>query len=101
MIPTIGRIVHAVIQDANGAPITRPAIIVRVWGETADAAINVQVFTDSGGRLGENDGLPNCVWQTSLRHDETALPAVGTWHWPPNQQSGVRGQESRPPANPS
>jgi hypothetical protein len=81
MKPTIGRIVLAVIQDSMGALITRPAIIVRVWGETPDAAINVQVFCDGNGRAGENDGLPACYWVTSLAHDPTGK-ANHSWHWP-------------------
>lgn len=97
-LPTIGRIVHAVIQDGAGTRITRPAIIVKVLDP--HTAINVQVFCDGDGRGGDGDGLSNCRWQTALTHDETALPAVGTWHWPPREVRGGKG-EVRPAANPS
>ena len=79
-IPTIGRIIHAVFKDAHDRTVIRPAIIVRVWGETADSAINAQIFCDSnGGR--DNDALPNVIWKTSLCHDPGGI-VLNSWHWP-------------------
>lgn len=88
MKPTIGRIVHVVLRDLTGGVIIRPGIVVRTW-ENADAPIhiNAQVFMDGDGRTA-NDGLPNCVWKTSLIHDENiASPTPHTWHWPPRAES--------------
>jgi hypothetical protein len=83
-VPTVGRIVHATIRNAQGALVVRPAIIVQVWGQSPTAAINVQVFCDSStSEPAYNDGLPNVVWKTSLTH--AAEPGVmeSSWSWPP------------------
>lgn len=69
MNPTIGRIVHYILDDGQH----RPAIIVRVW---EDGRVQLQVFTD-----GSNDGAPfasGIVWRTSV-HEGTES---GSWHWP-------------------
>lgn len=80
MLPTIGRIVHAVIRDGHNRTTIRPAIIVRVWSDTPAAAINAQVFCDSNGGT-DNDALPATVWKTSLIHDPAGL-VINSWHWP-------------------
>lgn len=77
MKPTVGRIVHFVLDEGKHAGEHRPAIVVRVW---SDDLINIEVFTD-----GENDGYgqslrDNIVWQTSVRRDDSHRPH--TWHWP-------------------
>lgn len=86
MIPTpsIGRIIHAVVREQRPAPqvgklITRPAIIVRTWGDEA-TYVNAQVFCDSDGGI-SNDGLPNVLWKTSLIYDSTGQ-LENSWHWP-------------------
>lgn len=84
-VPTIGRIVHAVIPIHEGREVvTRPAIIVRVWPvegtDTVETTVQAQVFMDGDGGIA-NDGTPNCVWKSSLQYDETGkLPH--SWHWP-------------------
>ena len=80
MIPTIGRIVYAVFMNNHGQAVTRPAIVVHVWGTTADAALNAQVFTDGNGTP-SNDGTQNVIWKTSLAHDPEGK-ALNSWHWP-------------------
>jgi hypothetical protein len=83
-IPTLGRTVHAVIRNAKGQLVTRPAIIVGVFHQAGagiskivwDYSCNVQVLTD-----GENDGLQPTVHKTSLPHS-LSHTAENTWHWP-------------------
>ena len=74
MIPSIGRIVHFVLPDGQH----RPAIIVRVWDDipTPESLVQLQVFTD-----GENDGLQNVEWRTSVQQ-HALTPKPGTWHEP-------------------
>lgn len=79
-IPTVGRIVNAVIKSKLGELVTRPAIVVRPWGSTPNAALNAQVFCDGDGGIA-NDGLPNVVWKTSLTFDPTGAKE-SSWHWP-------------------
>ncbi len=79
MKPSIGRIVHYVLDGDHHQAVGshRPAIIVREpW---TPEMLNLQVFTD-----GENDGPRNVsgiVWRTSVHQDEETK-APGTWHWP-------------------
>lgn len=70
--PTVGRIVHYVLPEGRNAGEHRPAIVTRVW---SDVCVQLQVFTD-----GENDGLANVEWRTSILNDEAGAP--NTWHWP-------------------
>jgi hypothetical protein len=82
-IPSIGRVVHYVLEAGPHQGDHRPAFIVRVWDDTP-GMVNLQVFTD-----GENDqyphnsppsGAPMVIWRTSVHRDDTGKP--GTWHWP-------------------
>ena len=70
MKPSIGRIVHVVI-DSEGTH--RPGVIVRAG---IDDMIEVKVFyaTDDN-KLGDADNIDLC------KHDETAT-ARWSWHWP-------------------
>ena len=87
-VPTIGRIVLAVVAIHEGTPfqelVTRPAIIVRVWPKTdkkeVPISINAQVFMDGDGGP-SNDGTPNAVWKTSLQYDASGETAH-SWRWP-------------------
>lgn len=56
-----------------------PAVIVRTWGDTPDAVVNLQVFLDG------NDTF----WATSRRCSEE--PEPGEFHWMPYQ----KGQAAR------
>jgi hypothetical protein len=90
MTPTVGRIVHYVLDSGRSAGDHRPAIIVRVWGEDQVAAgtlpesalgtVQLQVFTDSSEDGKFNDELPQVMWKTSVMHDESGQR--GSWHWP-------------------
>lgn len=79
MIPSIGRTVHYILPDNGKNPGEhRPAIIVRVWDAKPheQSCVQLQVFTD-----GENDGLPNVTWKTSVQQDATGQ-RFGSWHEP-------------------
>lgn len=85
MKPSIGRIVHYVVEkpaayQPKDGPRFRahlPAIITAVWGDTC---VNLQVFTD--GTNSHSNGTMGVVWETSRTMDETMDPQIGTWHWP-------------------
>jgi len=80
-VPSIGRIVHYVLDAGPHAGEQRPAVIVRVWGEQPDSLVNLQVFTDSDQGGYSNDALPPVWWRESRKQDPTGR-ILGTWHWP-------------------
>ena len=65
----IGDIVGYVLSNGD----IRPAIIVRIWDRDTGCS-QLQVFTD-----GQNDGLPNVEWATSILYDTDKKPE--TWHF--------------------
>ncbi len=76
MKPSIGRIVHFVLQTGQN-PVA--AIITAVW---SDNCVNLRLFLDGSNSKGpENFGWGE--WVTSKNLDESETPQVGTWHWPP------------------
>jgi hypothetical protein len=80
MKPTIGRIVHYVL-DLEKNPVA--AIITAVWNDTC---VNLRLFYDGSNSAPQTprrsvDGWAE--WVTSRTLDESEKPAVGTWHWPP------------------
>ena len=88
-IPTEGRIVHV---RASGVSHCQPAIVVRNWGATGHAAINVAIFRDGTNdheapEIGQ-DHTQMVAWGTSIayRAPESTEPepdyADRTWHWP-------------------
>lgn len=92
MVPSIGRIVLVNIgRNTASAHDTethhwRPALVVRVWGTTPEAAINVHLFLDDFNDAGceylldnKIDALVPNVYRTSLIPGE----GVGNWKWPP------------------
>lgn len=89
-MPTVGRIIHYVLDTGRSAGDHRPAVIVRVWGEDQVAAgtldpsalgtVQLQVFTDTSPDGGYNDELPPVMWKSSVPHDESGKR--GSWHWP-------------------
>ncbi len=86
MIPTIGRIVHYTLSEQDAAAINAlrgrstfranpayegevyPMMIVRVWGNSPDSAVQGQVFIDGNFTL----------WATSVSHGE----GPRTYAWP-------------------
>jgi hypothetical protein len=79
---TEGRIVHYVLPDGNAKGEHRPAIIVRVWNQSAvdepDYAVcNLQVFTDSTNDYPDNGS--GTMWVTSAQYDDSKQD--GSWHW--------------------
>lgn len=86
-VPTIGRIVHYTLSEqdvlrvhsnrsvahypaSNGASAGQayPAVIVRVWGDTPEALVNLQVLLDG----------PDTLWVTSVAEGDGA----GKYAWP-------------------
>ena len=66
-VPSIGRIVHYILDEGPHAGEHRPAIIVQIWGTTPSAAVNLQVFTDSENDFpGPNAGSSGMLWKTSV-----------------------------------
>lgn len=60
--PAIGRIVLYQFHEHEAGGAVRPAIIVRVWGDQPESAVQLQVFVD-----GSNDGFAGgTVWKTSV-----------------------------------
>lgn len=80
-IPSIGRVVHYVLNEGRNAGDHRPATIVRVWGDQPDSLVNLQVLTDSNAEANSNDCLPQVLWKTSVSFDSTGEKPQ-TWHWP-------------------
>jgi len=78
--PSVGDMVLYVLSDLDGtAPYkgeVRPAIITRVWDNPVrkDSVVQLQVFTD-----GQNDGMANVEWRTSVHQDHKKSP--GTFHY--------------------
>jgi len=81
--PTVGRIVLYSFE-CKGEVVTRPAIIVRTWGDTPANPVNLQVFADGDGTPHYNDGLPNVFWKTSIHQSEG--PEADRFHFPQIEQ---------------
>jgi hypothetical protein len=76
--PSLGRIVHYVLPEGPHAGDHRPAIVVRVWGDTC---VNLQVFTDGDNDFNDSDPTQNVLWVTSATLDPEGK-APRSWHWP-------------------
>lgn len=77
-VPSIGRVVHYVLEAGPHQGEHRPALVVRVW---SDEMVNLQVFTDGSNDYYPNQGPePLTLWRTSKHLDPDCAP--GTWHWP-------------------
>lgn len=77
-VPSVGRIVHYVLEAGPHQGEHRPAIIVQVW---SDSSVNLQVFVDGSNDYFRNQGPePLTLWRTSKHPDPAFTP--GTWHWP-------------------
>lgn len=81
-VPSIGRIVHFVLDEGRNKGEHRAAQIVRTWGTPDQPAqyVNLVVFLD-----GSNDdaiGGALTTWRTSVQPDFSEQPAPRTWHWP-------------------
>lgn len=80
-VPSVGRIVHYVLEAGPHQGSHRPAIIVQVWGDTPEALVNLVVFADGSNDYYKNQGPePLTLWRTSKRRDDSG--ALDTWHWP-------------------
>lgn len=76
--PSVGRIVHFVLDSGQSKGQHRPAIVVNDWN--GSTRINLQVFTD-----GENDGQlykSGIYWATSVPYADPSENKPFSWHWP-------------------
>jgi hypothetical protein len=77
--PSIGRIVHYVLDSGQSKGQHRPAMIVRVWSDTC---VQLTVFTDWSNDFGpDQHGGGGILWRPSVTLDETG-EKPGTYHWP-------------------
>ena len=87
MIPTLGRIVHAILPSGHkhqGGH--RAAIVTAVYldrtGQTSEAsAVDVTVFLQTGETAGDWQGGPGLMFLTELKQDASAKNN-GSWHEP-------------------
>ena len=80
--PSIGRIVHYVLDSGQSKGQHRPAMIVRVWSDTC---VQLTVFTDWSNDFGpDQHGGGGILWRPSAAQDEGGENprSIGTWHWP-------------------
>lgn len=80
--PSIGRIVHFVLDGGPNKGQHRPAMIVRIWdaNPTIHSLVQLQVFTD-----GSNDGelyRSGLYWATSVHYADPSENKIYSWHWP-------------------
>lgn len=74
MKPSVGRIVHAIVDPAmnNGSDVA-PAIVTRVWSDTL---VNVKVILDSAG-------ADLCQTSVALFEERPANEVKRAVFWPP------------------
>jgi hypothetical protein len=80
-VPSVGRVVHYVLEDGPNTGQHRAAIIVRVWGDHPDAPVNLHVFLDGSNDVKPHNDGPTALWRTSVQRDDTGQK-LRTWHWP-------------------
>lgn len=73
MKPSIGRIVHFIVTPGEN-PVA--AIVTAVW---SDVCVNLRIFQDGSN----TQPTQFSEWVTSASFDDSAVPQVRTWHWPP------------------
>lgn len=74
----VGSIVGYVLDGSVAHGEVRPAIVVKIWDEYHGTS-QLQVFRDSDGESGYNDGGPSVEWKTSITYSHEKTP--GTWHF--------------------
>jgi hypothetical protein len=85
-VPSVGRVVHYVLDAGPSQGEHRPAVIVRVYpdpdGEvTPGAVIIVHVHVDSHGDYYPHQGDEPLIVQRMPGYDpDGTIP--GSWHWP-------------------
>ena len=80
-VPSVGRVVHYVLEAGPHQGEHRAALIVQVWGDRPDSLVNLQVFVDGSNDYHRNDAeKPLTLWRTSKACDPAGAP--GTYHWP-------------------
>lgn len=81
-VPSIGRIVHYVLDNGRYPGEHRPAVIVKVAeDEQHETRLQLQVFTDGTGDFDRNQpGASGLLWREGVRYDDAKTP--NSWHWP-------------------
>lgn len=90
MVPSLGRVVLVNIGTRGDEVQLRPATVVRVWGDTPQAAINAIVQLDGSndrgcdllvarGKQDLDPGANPLVWLPSI----TPGDGLGNWRWSP------------------
>lgn len=74
MTPSIGRIVHYVIQNGQH----RAAVVVNYWPND-DQRANLTVFVD---QMNDKEFAPNGNLAVGSAKQDEETKAPGTWHWP-------------------
>jgi hypothetical protein len=78
--PQVGDMVLYVLPDGAYPGEARPAVVVKVWGDTSDARVNLQVFTDgTSDYVATHAGATGILGSTSVANDEDDK-APGTYH---------------------
>lgn len=79
--PTVGRIIHYMLEASPGVLNIRPAIIVRVGpakvGEPDTGQLGLRVFTE------QNEGVEPIFRES--REAPADVFRAGTWRWPPRE----------------
>ncbi len=82
LVPTVGEVVHYVLEDGYPKDVCRPALIVQVWGNSPESVVNLTVFPDWSNDTFKPDGSPENAsglrWKTSRVHSTER--ASYTWH---------------------
>lgn len=84
-VPSVGRMVHYVLEAGPNQGEHRAATVVRVFPDPdgiigPDAAIVVHVHVDSPGDFYQHQGPEPLIVQRHPAYDGGCNP--GTWHWP-------------------
>jgi len=77
-VPSVGGIVHYIMDEGNHKGEHRPAIITHVWSNTC---VQLTVFTDWSNDINGSCGI---LWRTSVLQNEGDVnpKSLGSWHWP-------------------
>jgi len=86
-LPTIGRIVHYVLDRGRAVGRCRPALVVNVMDD-ASPIVNLVVLLDGPNDIGAKDVHPTpddpapVVMRVGSVHSDNAGRSPGSWHWP-------------------
>lgn len=78
--PTIGRIVHFVLDEGRNAGEHRPAMVVNIDGGRADLVVFVNGKEDFPSFVSASPGIASVIWKQGVLRSEGGM--LGMWHWP-------------------